>query len=488
MKRSGTPRAIGAALNRRYRRAAVGAFLALALTTVAVFLKRDPFAHPFQIQAVFSTAAELSNGSPVRIAGIQVGQVDGIAHGPHNTAMVTMGIDSGGLPVHTDATLTIKPRLLLEGNAYVDLDPGTPDTPDLRSGNTVPVRQTAVSVQIDQLLDLLDQPIRGALQASVGQLAHGFGGVANSGGTPPGYAGLRDAVRQLDSALRPVSQVASAVQGTQPGDLRGALNGTGAVTAQLAEDPAALADFVTSYDDVVATLTSRDRALAASISGIDGVLRAAPEPLSTLNASLPALTSFAGALGPALVAAPRPLTDASRFLDQVAALVRPAALPVLLDRLGPVLGDLPTLERRLETLFSYTTPVTDCLSTHVVPTLDMKIQDGSNTTGDPVYLDMLHMFTGLTSLASAVDGNGGTLRLGVTTGDHAIETVIPGLGPVVGQVPDVDGVRPTWLGYGVDPPFRPDQPCATQRLVDLNVAAGPVPEWARAYVSDSSSG
>jgi hypothetical protein len=143
-----------------------------------------------------------------------------------------------------------------------------------------------------------------------------------------------------------------------------------------------------------------------------------------------------------------------------------------------VLGDLPTLEREVHTLFSYSLPVTNCLSTHVVPTLNMKIQDGSNTTGDPVYLDMLHLFTGLTSLASAVDGNGGTLRLGITTGDRIVDTVFPGLGQVVGRIPDVDGVRPTWLGYGVDPPFRPDQPCAAQRLPELNVPAGPVPEWA----------
>jgi phospholipid/cholesterol/gamma-HCH transport system substrate-binding protein len=479
MRRVNSSGANDAQRKRSYRRAAAISLLALVLLTVAVFVKRDPFAHGFEFRADFSSVAELSNGSDVRIAGIDVGQVVGIGPGPRDTSAVTISISSQGLPIRTDATLTIKPRLILEGNAYVDLDPGTPQAPALRSGSTIPIAQTAISVQVDQALDVLNQPTRDAMQRLVSSLASGFGGSAKRlGSNAPGYLALRTDVHQLDGALTAITNVARAAQGTRPGDLDGAINGTGNITAQLAENPAALADFVSSYDHVVGALASQDQALSSSVQQVDGLLRIAPGPLGALDAALPKLTSFADRLRPALRVAPSSFTRTNELLDRLAALVRPPALPALLTDLSPVLGDLPTLEREVHTLFSYSLPVTNCLSTHVVPTLNMKIQDGSNTTGDPVYLDMLHLFTGLTSLASAVDGNGGTLRLGITTGDRIVDTVFPGLGQVVGRIPDVDGVRPTWLGYGVDPPFRPDQPCAAQRLPELNVPAGPVPEWA----------
>jgi hypothetical protein len=91
---------------------------------------------------------------------------------------------------------------------------------------------------------------------------------------------------------------------------------------------------------------------------------------------------------------------------------------------------------------------------------------------------MVHAFAGLTGFSSAVDGNGGTVRLGVTTGDRIVDTIFPGLGQLVARLPNVDGVRPTWLGFGVNPPFRPDVPCASQQLPDLSEDPGPLPDWA----------
>jgi ABC-type transporter Mla subunit MlaD len=467
-------------LERRYRRAALIGAVVLAAGTVIVFTKQNPFTRGFQIRAMFSSTAQLHDGGQVRISGIQVGQVDGIAPGPHNTSVATMEIDQTSLPIHADATLTIKPRLILEGNAYIDLNPGTPAAPDLRSGALVPLSQTAISVQIDQVLDTFDLPTRDALQRSVAGLATGLGGTSRPGRDPsaPGWVGLRAAVREFSSALGPLTQVAQAAQGTQPGDLRRSITSSADVTTQLAENPATLASIVTNYNTVFAALASENRALADSVSGFDEVLRAAPVPLREIDAALPTLTSFAGSLRPTLHVAPAALTKTNRFLDQVSVIVRPRALPALLDGLSPLLADLPGLEHRLQTLFGYSTPVTDCISTHVVPALNMKVPDGQFSTGDPAYLDLVHLFTGLTSFSSAVDGNGGTARLGVTEGPTIVNQFLPGVGQIVGRIPNVGGVRPTWLGYGVIPPFRPDQPCAAQPLPNLSESPGPAPDWA----------
>ena len=82
----------------------------------------------------------------MRIAGVNVGKVtarraragDGDA-----AAVVTMEIDKSGLPLHTDATAKIRPRIFLEGNFFVDLQPGSPSAPTLDDGDTIPVSQTA---------------------------------------------------------------------------------------------------------------------------------------------------------------------------------------------------------------------------------------------------------------------------------------------------------------------------------------------------------
>jgi hypothetical protein len=273
--------------------------------------------------------------------------------------------------------------------------------------------------------------------------------------------------------------VSRAARGTTPEDLRDAVGWSSSLAAQLAENPAAIAGLLTSYRSVSGALAAEDRRLASAIVSLDGLLRVAPRPLRALDAALPSLTGFARSLRPALRAAPRPLVRTAELLDQVSALTRPVALPALLRALAPVLSDLPAFEIRLRTLFGFTTPVTDCITSHVVPTLQMKIQDGPNTTGDPVYLDGLHLFAGLTGLSSAVDGNGGTVRLGVADAQGIVDQLIPGAGLVVGKAPAVLGVRPAWLGSNVDPAFRPDQPCARQPLPDLSARAAPAPDWAR---------
>ena len=49
-----------------------------------------------------------------------------------DNAVVTMSIKDHGLPIHEDATAKIRPRIFLEGNFFVDLQPGTPGAPRAR--------------------------------------------------------------------------------------------------------------------------------------------------------------------------------------------------------------------------------------------------------------------------------------------------------------------------------------------------------------------
>jgi ABC-type transporter Mla subunit MlaD len=120
-----------------------------------------PFTHGFRLAAVFESANSLRQGSPVRIAGVNVGKVVRVEpEGDAAAARVVMEIDDQGLPIHADATAKIRPRIFLEGNFFVDLRPGTPGAPVLHDGDTLRISQTAAPVQLDEVLTALQSDTR----------------------------------------------------------------------------------------------------------------------------------------------------------------------------------------------------------------------------------------------------------------------------------------------------------------------------------------
>lgn len=477
-KLNGTERDLAAA--RRTRRAAVAAVAAIFAGTVAVFVGHDPTAQPYEIRGVFASSNGLRNGSPVRIAGVAVGAVTGIERGPGNTSIVSMRIDGRGRPIHRDAELAIKPRLLLEGNFSVALRPGTPSAPELPSGGLVPRARTTVPVQIDQVLSTFDLATRGALHRTISELGAALGpdpGADPSGrsAAPRGSRALRSAVDELRRTLPSASKTAGALRGTAPGDLGRTVRSVRDVTTQLAADPVALADGVTNFRRLTGVLAEENTPLRATTRSFARLLRVAPPALRAVDAALPATTRFADALTPALRTMPGPLRQTDRLLTQLKGLFRANELPALVDDLSPTLRRLPPVERELLSLAPLLTQANRCLSSRVTWMLNQKLQDGANTTGDPVYLDAAHAETASGGIVAGFDGNGVAIRAGLTQDGTALNGVIPGLGHVVGRTPKITGIRPAWLGYGVEPPYRPDERCADQPRPDLTARSAPAP-------------
>src|SRR3712207_8142966 len=62
-------------------------------------LFRSPFTHGYRLQAVFETANNVRPGSPVRIAGVNVGKVKSVERmGSGQAAVVTMELEDRALP------------------------------------------------------------------------------------------------------------------------------------------------------------------------------------------------------------------------------------------------------------------------------------------------------------------------------------------------------------------------------------------------------
>ena len=83
-----------------------------------------------------------------------------------------MELEDNALPVHEDATFKLRPRLFLEGNYFVDMQPGSPNARSIDDGWTFPINQTSYSVQLDQVLTTLQGDVRADLQMFLNQLGN----------------------------------------------------------------------------------------------------------------------------------------------------------------------------------------------------------------------------------------------------------------------------------------------------------------------------
>ncbi|MEA2348731.1 MAG: phospholipid/cholesterol/gamma-HCH transport system substrate-binding protein [Thermoleophilaceae bacterium] len=456
-----------AAVDRRHLRVGLLAVALVVVITYLAFAGPTLFGGSRELRGNFSSATQLKPGSSVRLAGVGIGEVTRVQPARAGSATVTMRLDQP-VEMHQDATLAIKPRLLFEGNFYVDVKAGTSGAPPLPAGSTIPLASTSVPVQADQVLSVLTTPARAAMQTIFAELSEGLGGKRG----PRGYEGLRQASKELDGALGSTRRAAAALQGSHPGDLHRAIASGGDVTAQLGRDPEALAGVVANFNRVTAALAADPGALAAGIRELDSVLRAAPRSLASLDSALPVLTNFADHLRPALRAAPASLRRTADLMQQLQAAGKKGELPALIDRLDPVTSSLPDFESGLGKAMPLIGSAGDCLTQTVLPTINREIPDGETSSGRPVWQDLMHMGSNLTQTSPGFDGNGGTLRISIAESENSLAGVFPGIGELSGQG-DIQGVRPVWLGYGKDPEFRPDQWCDRQEQPDLGARSRP---------------
>jgi virulence factor Mce-like protein len=451
--------------------AGIAAIVVIVAATYIAFGGRLPWQHDYEIRAVVRSANELQNRSPVRIAGVNVGQVKRVERGPGSTAIVTMAIDRDALPLHADATLKIRPRLFLEGNFFVELSPGTPAAPNLPEGGTIPLAQTATPVQLDQILTALKSGTRGDLKL----LLHGLGEGFRDGPS------LHRLIPLMAPAFLRTAITAQALQGERPGDLSGFVSSAEKVTRALASRRRQLPQLVGALDRTLTTLAVKRAALGETVTGLDRLTTHAPAAFAALNGLFPTARAFVREARPGIRAAPATLRLGIPLLDQAAKLLRPTELPALIAQLNPAMHQLRVLEPQLTTLLAGLRPITECVRTNALPTLKKKIDDPPLTSGEPIYRELLDIAVGLASASQNFTGNGQAVRYHAGFGDQLVTTgKAPSLGePLVGLTSEpLLGSRPRYRGQ-TPPPFRPGAPCRSQKLVDLNAETGPAPRQRR---------
>jgi virulence factor Mce-like protein len=457
------------------------AILAITFVTYYAFNQGLPFVQHFTLHALVRNSVNVRGGDPVRIAGVDVGAVEGVSPAGR-LSEITFTVDDNGRPVHTDATVRIRDRLFLEGGYYLELAPGSPSAPVAHDGYTIPPAQTASPVQFYNVLSTFDSATRSDLSNIFSTLNEGFSPKPGRPLSDSGAGSLKQAVPQFAPTLRDIAWVNMALQGTRPRDVETLLTSASQVTGALASSSSQLADLVTGLNRTSTALAATDGSLAQTVSGLDQLLIAAPPALTAIDQSLTPLTNLARALDPSLKAAPPILDQLNRAVTQLGALITPASRNRLLSALHATFVQLPTIITQLASAFTVAKPVTDCLQSHVIPVFNKEVPDGSLSTGRPVWQDFAHFLPGVAGATGNFDANGPYTRVLTAAGPGSLSDGVLGvssaIGTVVSTLPpggtSLLGARPVWAGDLPSSAFQPGVPCSTQPVPSLASATGAV--------------
>jgi phospholipid/cholesterol/gamma-HCH transport system substrate-binding protein len=452
---------------------------------------RLPWQGGYEVKAVFSSAQNVRGDTPVRIAGVNIGKVTEIealgsteledfqaqagdedpelgATTGQQAAVVTMDLKEDALPLKEDATFKIRPRLFLEGNNFVDLEPGSPNAEEIEEGHTFPVNQTSYSVQLDQVLTTLQSDVRQNLKTFLDQ----FGNALTKHG---GAEGFRELYRTSGPAGKYTSQVNEALLGTEDGDLGGFIHGLDRVVRGLGRNELTLQNLVSDFSTVSGSFAAEDEALGQAVARLPGVLEAADPAFANLNAAFPPLRAFAREALPGVESTAPALRDATPFISQVRRLVSEEELRGLVADLRPTIPALANLTEESIPFTDEARALSSCFNEVVIPWSNDTIE----AAGDPTNLYTLddnagrvfeetgYVLTGLTGIGRNGDANGQWARVLGQSGTNLIDygnqfALTPY--PILGAMPAHESSAKT--------PLTDDNPCERQEPPNLQSQIG----------------
>jgi virulence factor Mce-like protein len=331
---------------RRHNRASVVASPVLvgAVTTlvvvVGVFLAYNanaglPFVPTTQLKVNLSNGANLVPGNEVRQGGFRVGVVSAMKPvalpGGKVGAQLTLKLDRKVGAVPEDTRVTVRQRSAL-GLKYVELERGV-SRRTLEDGATLPLGQTRIPVELDEVLGMFDEPTR---KASGDNLV-GFGDALNGRG-----ADLNETIDKLPELENRLTSVMANLADPRT-DIQGffsSLDRAARVVAPLSKTNARL---FTTMADTFGAISADRQALQDTIAKTPGTLDVGSESLRVQRPFLEHTAALSTDLNSAAVELRRSLPDVN------GALVTATPVQRRLVQLNQPLNDaLDALDRLVE--------------------------------------------------------------------------------------------------------------------------------------------
>jgi phospholipid/cholesterol/gamma-HCH transport system substrate-binding protein len=478
--------------------------IVIAIGSWVAFTKQVPWGGGTTYDVVFNSAQNIRADSPVRIAGVDVGQVKGVEalaqsdnellaqsdadtagagdSPPVTGAVVSIELEDAALPLKQDATFKLRPRLFLEGNLFIELRPGSPSAPEADEGYTFPPQQTSNSVQLNEFMTgSLQRDSRQNLRVFLDQ----FGEALIDRG---GAESFQTVYRTSKGAFRSTSQVSEALLGENPHDLSGLIRNLDRVIRGLGRNEGALQDTVTNLATVTGSLAAEDQALEQAIIELPQVLDAADPAFASLNRAFPPVRALAREALPGVRSTEPMLIEATPLLQQVRLLSRPAELRGLVADLVPTVPRLARLTRDTQPFLEQTRALSSCFNNVIIPWSNDTVDGGpdyNSTNKGPagtVAEETAYGLVGISGESRSGDANGQYIRVAGGGGLNTVQLDTPtgsqfGVTqfPLEGSMPPKDSSLKT--------PYRPNRPCENQDPPDLRAVTsglGPTPTQAQA--------
>ena len=443
------------------------ALIALAVLVPLLYLgftKSVPLRAHYEVKAAFESANNLRKSSPVRIAGVEVGRVTKIERLEKGGegALVTMRIGEAGKPIKEDAQVKIRPRIFLEGNFFVDIEPGSPSAEELEDGATIPVNQTATPVQLDQILTALQSDTREDLKILLDEYSRAL--------EQGGAKGFNASIPYWESAYRDTAHVNDAMLGRAEHDLSGYVEHAGTVMAALDRNPNQLKNLITDFNTTAAAFAREENNLRLAIAELPRTLRAAQPALGALNDSFPPLRAFVADFRPGVRSSGPAIDDSMPLIEQLRGLVSENELRGLTRDLRPTVPALARLSRESVALSQQGRLMASCANEVLIPFANDKVVDDEFPAEGPVYQEAPKPFVGLGGESRSGDSNGQWFRVLASSGTNLV-TLRPGVFattafPILGVNPPKPQGRP---------PLRRGVACETQESPDLRSKPGAPP-------------
>jgi ABC-type transporter Mla subunit MlaD len=450
------------------------------------FTGHVPFtSYGYEVKATFSNSANIALNSPVRIAGVDVGRVITTERdGDHTTVSFT--VEGKGRPIHEDAFAEVKPRIFLEGNFFIELDPGSPSAPEMGSGDTIPVSHTSTSVQLDEVLTALQSPVR----ADLSRLLESYGKALTNEPSAEedadqlpevrgrtGAEALNDAFKYGGDAGRYSAQVTNAFLGTSPRDLSRLISSAGRTFAAFDSREEDLQGLITNFNVFTGALAAQSANLTTTVQLLAPTLQVTHKSLVSLNNTLPPLRTYAIEFRPAVAELPDLISASKPWLEQTRPLLsgkEGGGVAKLLAESTPGLAAAAQAGKQLA--IPQINQLSLCTSKVMVPTGDQVINDRFST-GGPNYREFMYTLANFAGAAQNYDGNGPYVRAQIGGGPLLVGEPNPEGNPntfsdqinyahtavaPIGNQPQLGGM----------PPLKPDVPCYTNPVPDVNGPLG----------------
>jgi len=199
------------------------------------------------------------------------------------------------------------------------------------------------------------------------------------------------------------------------------------------------------------------------VPALRDTLQVGSPALASLNDALPPLRAFAREALPGVRSSDETIDAALPFLRQARALVGPDELQGTAAELRRQIPNIVRLNRRLIPFLGRQRELASCTNEVLVPWVRSPIPSGeSGNSGSLVREQIQRSFVGLSGDSRTHDANTSWFRV----------QAVPPTKLAAGQVQPVPPSNPN-----VPPPHRPDVPCETQPVPNLNAPQGSTAEF-----------